>query len=245
MTADKGELASNLARHLEMLEKAAEQGCSVAVFPEFSLTGSVDAVHHPERAVGICDEAVGELIAATGRLGVAAVFGIGERDGTILYITQLFAAGGIMRGRHRKRHLGEDEAGYARGEENRVFDLDGVKFGIVICAEAGVEFTWADIASSGASVVFFCAAPGLYGRREDEEGWRAGLAWWQECGLGDAMREAREHQLWVALATQAGSTVDEDFPGLAALVGPNGDVVSRTPDWRPATLVVDIPEPGR
>jgi hypothetical protein len=28
---------------------------------------------------------------------------------------------------------------------------------------------------------------------------------------------------------------------LAAVVGPDGSVTSRLPDWRPGTLVVDIP----
>ena len=42
------------------------------------------------------------------------------------------------------------------------------------------------------------------------------------------------------MATQAGS-VDEDFPGIAALVAPTGEVVERLPDRRPGTLVVDIP----
>jgi predicted amidohydrolase len=47
--------------------------------------------------------------------------------------------------------------------------------------------------------------------------------------------------VWIALAGQAGSTADEDFPGLAALVGPDGQVHARLPDWRAGTLTVDIP----
>lgn len=43
------------------------------------------------------------------------------------------------------------------------------------------------------------------------------------------------------MATQAGPTVDEDFPGIAALICPNGDVVERLPDWRPGHLIVDVP----
>jgi predicted amidohydrolase len=59
--------------------------------------------------------------------------------------------------------------------------------------------------------------------------------------LGDAHRHARRLGLWIALAGQAGSTEDEDFPGLAALVGPDGGVAARLPDWREGTLTVDIP----
>ena len=45
----------------------------------------------------------------------------------------------------------------------------------------------------------------------------------------------------MALATQAGSTADEDFPGIAALVDPAGEVVARLPDWHAGTLVVSLP----
>jgi predicted amidohydrolase len=84
-------------------------------------------------------------------------------------------------------------------------------------------------------------APGLYGRRTSEASWRDGFAWWEGSSLGDARRHARRLGLWTALASQAGSTDDEDFPGLAALVSPGGSVTARLPDWRAGTLTVDIP----
>jgi predicted amidohydrolase len=74
-----------------------------------------------------------------------------------------------------------------------------------------------------------------------EESWREGFAWWEGCGLADARRHARRLGLWIALAGQAGSTVDEDFPGLAALVAPDGTVTARLPDWQAGTLTVNIP----
>jgi predicted amidohydrolase len=43
------------------------------------------------------------------------------------------------------------------------------------------------------------------------------------------------------MATQAGTATDEDFPGIAALISPEGVVVDRLPDWKPGTLVVEIP----
>ena len=41
------------------------------------------------------------------------------------------------------------------------------------------------------------------------------------------------------MTTQAGATEDEDFPGLAALVSPDGQV-ARLPDWRPGSLVAEV-----
>src|SRR5258708_7553013 len=60
-------------------------------------------------------------------------------------------------------------------------------------------------------------------------------------GLADAIRHARRRGLWIAMAGQAGSTIDEDFPGLAALIDPGGTVRDRLPDWREGTIVTEIP----
>jgi 8-oxo-dGTP pyrophosphatase MutT (NUDIX family) len=120
-----------------------------------------------------------------------------------------------------------------------VFQLGAARFGVALCAEGEVDFPWDDAVAGGASVVCFCSAPGLYGRRTDERGWRDGHAWWLSSGLGDAVRHARRLGVPVAMTTQAGSTEDEDFPGLAALVSPDGQV-ARLPDWRPGSLVVEV-----
>jgi predicted amidohydrolase/ADP-ribose pyrophosphatase YjhB (NUDIX family) len=236
--APKGDLDGNLARHLAVLDQARAQGCHLAVFPEFSLTGSVDPRRHPERALTLDAGPVRALVDATWRTGVAAVFGIAERAGPAFHITQVYAHSGRLGGVYRKRHLGEGEEGYRTGTDPGVFRLGAARFGVTVCAEGGVDFPWDD-AAGGAAVVLFCSAPGLYGRRTDERGWRDGHAWWLSCGLGDALGHARRLGVPVAMATQAGATEDEDFPGLAALVTPSGEV-ARLPDWRPGSLVVDV-----
>jgi predicted amidohydrolase len=239
LNAPKGDLEGNLARHLAVLEQARAQGCDVAVFPELSLTGSVDPRRHPERTLAVDAEPVRALLEGTFRAGVAAVFGIAERAGAAFHITQVYGHGGRLGGVYRKRHLGEGEEGYRTGEGAGVFELGAARFGVTLCAEGEVDFPWTDAVAGGAAVLFFCSAPGLHGRRTDERGWRDGYAWWLSAGLGDAVRHARRLAVPVAMATQAGSTEDEDFPGLAALVSPAGEV-ARLPDWRPGRLVVEV-----
>jgi predicted amidohydrolase len=239
LNAQKGDLAGNLARHLAALEQARVNGCHLAVFPELSLTGSVDPGRHPERALAVDAEPVRALLEETSRTGVAAVFGIAERAGPDFHITQVYGHDGRLGGVYRKRHLGEGEEGYRTGSEAGVFQLGAARFGVTLCAEGGVDFPWTDAVAGGAAVVLFCSAPGLHGRRTDERGWRTGHAWWLSAGLGDAAGHARRLQVPVAMTTQAGATEDEDFPGLAALVSPTGEV-ARLPDWRPGSLVVDV-----
>jgi predicted amidohydrolase len=239
---DKGDVAGNLAAHLGLLDRAAAEGCAMVLFPEMSLTGSADPAAHPERLIGLGHPAVTALAAATGETGAAACFGVAEHaPGGVPHITQVFAAAGRVAGVQRKRHLGEGEEAFTAAGQTAVFDHAGARFGVAICAEAGFDGPFDAAAAAGARLVLFPAAPGLYGRRTDEASWRRGFAWWEGSALGDARRHARRLGLWIALAGQAGSTVDEDFPGLAALVGPDGEVTDRLPDWRPGVLVVDVP----
>jgi predicted amidohydrolase len=242
----KSEGYGNLGVHLRVLRQARSAGCDLALFPEMSLTGSVDPAAHPERLIGLDHPAVAGLAAATGETGVAACFGIAERraDGEP-HITQVVAASGQIIGVQRKRHLGEGEEAFTPAPPGAsVFGVAGATFGVAICAEAGYDEPFDDAAAAGARLMLFPAAPGLYGpRRADEASWRRGFTWWEGSSLGDASRHAQRCGLWIAQAGQAGATEDEDFPGLAALTSPAGEVTARLPDWRPGSLIVDVPQP--
>ena len=83
------------------------------LFPEMSLSGSVDPATHPERLITLSDPAVVTLTAASAGTGVAICFGIAERDPAgVPRITQLFAAGGEITAVQRKRHLGDGEEAF-------------------------------------------------------------------------------------------------------------------------------------
>jgi hypothetical protein len=43
------------------------------------------------------------------------------------------------------------------------------------------------------------------------------------------------------MSTQAGTTIDENFPGIAALVSADGTISDRLPNRHPGTLIVDLP----
>jgi predicted amidohydrolase len=241
LNCPKGELEANTRRHVELLEEGARRGADIVVFPEMSLTGSVDPLNWSGYAIGFTHPAVDDICAATERLEIAALVGIAERRDDDVHITQLLAARGDVAGFRRKHTLGEDEDAYRVGPDPAPLRLSTTPIGVAICAESAVDTPFDEAAAAGAPVVFFCAAPGLYGRRLDRAGWQSGFDWWAGAALCDASRQARRLGLWIALSTQAGATADEDFPGLAALVDPMGAVVCALPDWREGTLLVDIP----
>jgi predicted amidohydrolase len=242
LECQKGDPGGNLAAHEAVLRGARDAGCHVAVFPEASLSGATDPATHPEWLLPLDAGPVRALATLTRTYGVAAVFGLAEvTTRGIPHLTQVYARDGVVDGWYRKRHLGEGEEAYTPGTGPALFHLGALPFGVAICAEAGVDYPFDEPTAAGARVVFLCAAPGLYGRRVTEHEWRLGFEWWESAGLADARRHAKRTGAWVGVATQAGATYDEDFPGIAALVAPSGEVVSRLPDWRRGTLVVDVP----
>ena len=111
-----------------------------------------------------------------------------------------------------------------------VFQHDDLTYGIAICADIHNREVFAACARQGAQVVFEVAAPGLYGEQATRD-WRSGYEWWRgECHQYLAAY-ARDYGLWIAVATQAGRTVDEDFPGGGYLFRPDGECVYETADW--------------
>ena len=170
-----------------------------------SLSGSVDPAAHPEHLLRLDSAPVRALAERTGQHEVAAIFGLAERgDGGACHITQAFARAGELAGVYRKRQLADDEQAYTPGTEPALFTLGTLRFGIAICAEGGVDFPFDEPAAAGAEVIFFCAAPGLYGRRTSQESWRAGHAWWESWGLAAASRHAARTGTWAGGAADRG-----------------------------------------
>ena len=222
VTCHKGDPDRNLALHRSLLADGAAQGCDLVVLPEMSLSGSVDPTRRPERLLDLRGAHVAALVAST--MGMPAIcFGLAEAGGP--WITQCIAADGDLVAVQRKRLLGEDEEGFVASTDPAA---TWGRFSMAICAEGGHDPAF----EAGTDVVLFCSAPGLY------DDMATGVAWWEGEGIGQAVGHARRRGVWVAMSTQHGFTEDEEFPGIAALVSPDGEVVAKRMD---GTIAVDVP----
>jgi predicted amidohydrolase len=242
MRCEKGAIAENLATTRAYLHEAARQGAEIVCFPEASLAGYVDPTRYPHALVSVDSPAVAEFVAMTGGTGLAALAGIVEANPNGLpLLTQIVAARGKLLGVYRKRTIPDEEAHlFAPASAPAVFSHGDTRFGVAICADIDSPAVFADCAGLGARLVFEAAAPGLYGEQATRD-WAAGYGWWRgECEekLG---RYARAHGIFIAVATQAGRTSDEDFPGGGYVFGPDGALLAATPDWREGVLYADIP----
>ena len=234
---EKGDLDGNLRRHRELLAAGREAGCALVLLPEMSLTG-----YDPGAAVSLTDDIVTGLVATT-RDGPRLSFGLaeaavaGETDGRPT-ITQVLAGNGVVLAVHRKYALPPDEQpAFRPGAGFETVAVDGTTTVTAICAEVGSDQPY----GLGADVVLAPSAPGLYGpRRVSDQDWQRGFDWWRGSVRADAERLLPPGS-WLAVSTQAGAAVDEDFPGWAALIGAGGVIHAELPDWREGVLVVETP----
>jgi predicted amidohydrolase len=120
-----------------------------------------------------------------------------------------------------------------------VFSHPRARFSIAICADIGSPEVFAAGARQGAQVIFEAAAPGLYGEQATRD-WRSGYEWWRGECMTKISQYARDNRVPIAVATQAGRTIDEDFPGGGFVFGADGSCLAATPDWSTGTLYATI-----
>ncbi len=242
MVCEKGALDHNRRTMAAYLEQAARFDVDVVGFPEMSLTGYSDAARFPQSVIDLDGPEVERTVALTRDYPFAVLFGIEERQPAGKpFITQILAQRGRILGHYRKITIEDEEAlAFTPGNgEVLVFDAGGTRLGVSICADLHNEAVFAACREGGAEMVLELAAPGLYGE-QSQRNWQSGYAWWE----GDCRRylgaHAKSQGLWIAVATQAGRTVDEDFPGGAFVFSPAGERLFATTDGSPGAVWLDI-----
>jgi predicted amidohydrolase len=242
MRCEKGAVEANLAVIAEQIREAVRQGVDIICFPEMSITGYIDPARQPGAVLRLDGPELARFAALTSGAPIAAIAGLVEHNPHGKpFITQVIASGGALRGHYRKRTIVDEEAKwFSPGFEVLALDHPRGRFSLAICADIDEPAVFADGARAGARVVFEAAAPGLYGDMATRN-WRSGYEWWRgECHTKLA-RYARDNRVFIAVATQAGRTADEDFPGGGYVFGPDGALLAETPDWSEQVLYATLP----
>lgn len=241
MRCEKGDLAGNLAQMARLVAEAQARHVDVLALPEMSLSGYIDPAKRPEAVLTLDSPEIGAVVALTAGSAVTLLAGFVEANpGGKPFITQLVARDGALQGFYRKLTIVDEEvAWFAPGCDAPGFRHGALDFGIAICADISNRQVFETHARQGARVVFECAAPGLYGEQATRD-WQSGYSWWENECLEHLGSAARELGLWIAVATQAGRTVDEDFPGGGYVFAPDGRRLIATEDWLPGVLFVEI-----
>jgi predicted amidohydrolase len=186
------DVAANAVAHAAAVREA---GARVVVFPELSLTGyELDAP-----AVAPDDPRLGPIVEACAEMGSVALIGspvLGDETADAasghrcIGILAVDASG--VRVVYRKMWLGGAETGmFAAGGEPAAIDIDGHRLGLAVCRDTGIPKHAIDTVALGI------------------DGYVAGVLETEEDAGVPAQRSARiarDHGVWVAIASFAGST---------------------------------------
>lgn len=249
MRCEKGAIDANLAAMETYVHAAAERGTEIVCFPEASITGYVSAATDPDALVAVDGPEVARFVALTRSSGITALAGIIERtDNARPFITQIVARAGAVLAVYRKLTIPDEETHlYTPGRDTapvwrhpfRSAPESGVLCSTAICADIADSGVFAAGAARGARLIFEAAAPGLYGEQATRD-WRSGYAWWRDECHTKLGSYAREFGVTIAVATQAGRTRDEDFPGGGYIFRSDGACVAESGDWSEGVLYATV-----
>ena len=241
MRCEKAAIFENLESMNDYLVEAAALQVDIVGFPEMSLTGYADPTRYPQVMLNLNGPEIARFLRVTRWFPGTVLAGFVEANpGGKPFITHIAARQGVLSGVYRKITIRDEEVEwFTAGQSIPVFQHDALTFGVAICADLKNRQVFSQINGQGARFIFELAAPGLYGDQETRD-WQAGFEWWRgECQKYLASY-ARDDNAWILVATQAGRTVDEDFPGGAFVFAPGGKRVFATPDGSTRAVFLEI-----
>jgi predicted amidohydrolase len=242
MRCEKAAIAENTTSMTHYIAEARERNVDILGFPEMNITGYADPTKYPEAIIRLDGPEIEYVLKMTeGDSKMTVLAGlIEENPGQKPFITQMAIRNGELLDRYRKVTIKDEEAEwFSPGETVPVFTHGNLTFGISICADIGNEAVFATCARQGASIVFELAAPGLYGEQETRN-WKSGFEWWEGECQKFLSAYTKTYGCWAAVATQAGRTIDEDFPGGGYVFTPDGQRLYATPDWQTGAVYLSI-----
>lgn len=213
-----GDAAANLAKIAEAAEAASGMGAVLLVAPELALSGYGLT---PERFAEIAEERDGEIIGAlcdiAAEFELAICAGFPERDGSVVYNSAVLARPDGSCEFYRKGHLygdGERASFASGGDVPHVFDLFGVRTGMLICYDVEFPEYVRTLALAGAELVLVPTAlpRGEISRR-----------------VADMVVPTRafENGVFLVYADLCGEEGTFTYGGRSVIVGPDGDELAR------------------
>lgn len=153
MEVRPGDFQANVAKVLQGLEIAEARGVEIVSFPECCLNGYFDQeVPTRYHALSVDSPEIQRFLEQSARFSATIIVGFNEKRGEDLYNTALVAERGKLLGTYSKTFAYMPF--HKKGREFPVFERNGVKFGVIICADGGYIEPARILALKGARIIF-------------------------------------------------------------------------------------------
>ncbi|MGL3606956.1 carbon-nitrogen hydrolase family protein [Rhizobium sp. G187] len=212
-----GDVPGNIGKIARAAMAAAEMGADLLVTPELGISGYAQGAGFASLAEGRDGPIMEALREIAADCGLAICAGFPERDGAHVYNSSVLVRPDGSAEFYRKSHLyGEGErAAFTPGSEPpQVFDLNGIKTGMLICYDVEFPENVRTLALAGAELVLVPTAlpQGLISRR-----------------VADIVVPARafENGVFLVYADLCGTENELSYGGRSVILGPDGDELAR------------------
>jgi NAD+ synthase (glutamine-hydrolysing) len=230
-----GDITGNTQRILSRISEASDHGVDLVVFPELALVGypPEDLLYRPgflrqvERAVETIKRSVE---------GVDVIFGLPRKQDGNLFNAAVWIRDGEYIAQYHKQSLPNysvfDEVRYfSAGADTCVVELNGTRFGLVICEDSWEAEPVAQAKEQGAEAVIIINASPFHGGKYEER-------------LHMLQQRIQESRLPMFYVNMVGGQDELVFDGDSLVVDQSGKVVARAPAFEPASIVIDLTEQG-
>jgi len=268
--ANKSNLEANLKRHLDFVDRAAAAGAEFVGFPEMSVSGYHFSANTTWLALDGPEVKALARKAAEKKVTIGA--GIAEQDAAGKRWNTQFVVGpdGALAGWHHKIWLTKEKGVVEPGADHNVFEVKGVKTGIVTCADGSDFANLQALADGGARILY---GPHCNTTGGTTAGWyRFRAKWGGPWDGGTAMAKTNNDgpeasmpsggwiarlKVHAALVNQAGlydpalappgPDANTGWAGGAWSIGPDGRTLAQAPasaqksDSRECVLMCEIP----
>jgi NAD+ synthase (glutamine-hydrolysing) len=226
-----GATADNARRVKALADEARDRlGASLVAFPELTLSGypPEDLLQRPS----FLDACHRELKALAPTIqGISAIVGYPDSQGEVFNAASLIREGKLEWTYHKQElpnyTVFDEKRYFQHGQATRVFTIEGVTVGMLICEDIWEAEPAARVAQAGAELILVInASP-----------WDRRQAATREALL---KQRARETGLPIAYVNLVGGQDDLLFDGHSLLVQADGEVLARAPSFEEMLLAVEF-----
>jgi predicted amidohydrolase len=227
-----GEFDKNLCATIDDISQAALHKAEIVIFPEMNLTGYMAGRKIISIAQPVDEQLIQTLSNAADKFDISILTGLAELgENHRIYATHLVFQPGSVVEYYRKIHTAPNEKAYfSPGNSVKVFQNKNVHFGIQLCYDAHFPELSTAMALKQADILIIPHASPRGSSQEKYQSWMRHLT-----------ARAFDNGVFVAALNQTGNnTKDLEFPGLALLIGPDGNIVSKFIDPKEKIHYVDV-----
>ena len=227
-----GKIRQNLDALAGRVKEAKKKNAALICFPEMNITGYSTRKKIVDSAQFISGTVTNELVELAEKENITILAGLAEKDekGRI-FADHLVVTPQGLSGVYRKLHIAPPEQRiFSPGKNIPLFDAHGVSFGIQLCYDAHFPELSTRMALNGADIIFFPHASPRGTPEEKFSSWMRHLT-----------ARAYDNGLFVVACNQTGENKKGlNFPGIALVIDPLGNVIAKDVSGKENMIVVDL-----